>query len=73
MNASTIAPPRIQTARPLVEPDRPETTVQPEIASTIAEVPVKRSVVADQEPRPTLARPTSGAAGLFQGWGPRLG
>lgn len=36
--------------------------------------PVQPSPLAQeaQTPRPTLARPTVGATGLFQGWGPRL-
>lgn len=72
MNASMIVVPRAQTL-PLLTPGRPEISVLSETASVIADNSVKQAAVAQVAQRTTLARPTPGATGLFQGWGPRLG
>lgn len=72
MNASMIAGPHAQTLS-MVAPGRLEISVLPEAVRAIAEVPAKQSAVAHVAPRTTIARPTPGATGLFQGWGPRLG
>jgi hypothetical protein len=32
----------------------------------------QQAVAPQDEPRPTLPRPSAARAGLFQGWGPRL-
>jgi hypothetical protein len=53
-------------------PDDPVIEVAPETSIVVTDVPVKESAIPDEAPRPTLPRPTPGATGLFQGWGPRL-
>jgi hypothetical protein len=74
LGASSIAPARIHALALLVAPDRRrEVEMPPEPAAAVADVPAQRSAIVDDEARPTLARPTPGTTGLFQGWGPRLG
>jgi hypothetical protein len=57
-----------------VTPERPQViAMPPETTAAVIVVPAQRSAIVDDEARPTLARPTAGTTGLFQGWGPRLG
>jgi hypothetical protein len=74
LGAASFEPVRIHALALLVAPARcPEIEIPPEPAAEVPEVPAQRSATVDDEARPTLARPTAGATGLFQGWGPRLG
>jgi hypothetical protein len=74
LGAASFAPVRIHALALLVAPPRPtEIEISPEPAAEVAEEPAQRSAIVDDEARPTLARPTAGTTGLFQGWGPRLG
>jgi hypothetical protein len=74
LGAASFEPVRIHALALLVAPARHrEIEIPPEPAAEVAELPVQRSAIIDDEARPTLARPTAGATGLFQGWGPRLG
>jgi hypothetical protein len=43
-----------------------------EIIPDKADRTASQATASNPEARPTLARPTLAAAGLFQGWGPRL-
>jgi hypothetical protein len=74
LGAASFAPIRMHALALLIAPDRPrEIETPPEQTAAIAEIPASRSAIAaDADARPTLARPTPGATGLFQGWGPRL-
>jgi hypothetical protein len=74
LGAASFEPVRIHALALLVAPARsPEIEIPPEVVAEVAEAPARRAAIVDDEARPTLARPTAGATGLFQGWGPRLG
>jgi len=74
LGAASFTPVRIHALALLAAPaSPPEIEIPSEPAVEVAEVPARRAAIADDEARPTLARPRAGATGLFQGWGPRLG
>lgn len=64
-----IAPPRPYVIAPEREPIVER---EPETPAAVTEVPARRRARIDDDARPTLARPSLAATGLFQGWGPRL-
>jgi hypothetical protein len=78
LGAASFAPIRIHALALLIAPSREceiETPPEPTAAvadAAVTEIPASRSAIADDDARPTLARPTPRATGLFQGWGPRL-
>ena len=60
----------------MIAPTLPEAVRLPLQIEVIADpsggAPPAPAVAVQPPPRPTLPRPTLAAAGLFQGWGPRL-